>query len=64
VRVFQLNDYQCAKIDKHRLLCKSARDHTIGHCDKYTFEPTGLGDIVTYTCRCGETLDLTESGKW
>jgi len=37
---------------------------TIGGRLTYSFTPTGLGEIVTVKCACGEELDLTNSEDW
>lgn len=30
----------------------------------YRFTPCGIGDTVTVTCPCGQTLDLTDVDSW
>jgi hypothetical protein len=44
--------------------CKKKYTGAIGGGDVWTFMPTGLGDIVKFTCKCGETIDLTEYETW
>ena len=34
-----------------------------GHLS-YTFIPTGLGNVVTVKCACGEELNITEYENW
>jgi hypothetical protein len=53
---------------KHRKFCtalENSNDVTaIGGRLTYSFTPTGLGEIITVSCICGEKIDLTDVGNW
>jgi len=36
----------------------------IGGALTYEFTPTGLGTVEIVKCVCGQTLNLTDTGKW
>jgi hypothetical protein len=57
---FKLTDEKCKKIKEFHPKCKKKYTGAIGGGEEYTFSPTSLGDIVTYTCKCGAELDLTD----
>lgn len=61
---FELSENQVEKIRKFHPKHKKIYTGAIDGGEHYTFTPTGLGCIITYTCKCGEMLDLTESENW
>jgi len=64
MKTFKLTNEQINKIEKFHPKCKNLYTGAIGGGEIYTFEPTGLGMIVHYFCKCGKKLDLTEDDKW
>jgi hypothetical protein len=64
MKEFILTDDQVAKVLKFHPKHKKIYTGAISGGDSYTFMPTGLGCIITYKCKCGRTLDLTESENW
>lgn len=52
------------KIKTFHPKCKKMNTGAISGGETYSFTPTGLGMIITYKCKCGEILDLTEYDSW
>ena len=61
---FQLTDKQVDKIKKFHPKHKKIDTGAIGGGEEYRFMPTGLGPVVTYVCKCGKELDVTEEENW
>jgi hypothetical protein len=66
---FQITESQRQKIKAwddpkcgHKCICKEGEVSSfIGGRLSYIFTPTGLGEVIEVKCRCGATLDITES---
>jgi hypothetical protein len=63
-KVFKLTKSDMEKIKNFHPECKSIYTGAIGGGETFSFTPTGLGMIITYKCRCGDVLDLTEYDSW
>lgn len=61
---FETTKEQDEKVKKFHPRCKKKILGAIGGGDFFTFMPTGLGMVVTFTCKCGKKLDLTDSDSW
>lgn len=61
---FELTDNQLKKIIEFHPNCKQKYTGAIGGGEIYSFMPTSIGDCVSYTCKCGEKIDITESDNW
>jgi hypothetical protein len=61
---FELTDEQIQKVEEFHPECKKIYTGAIGGGEEYTFMPTGLGVVVTYKCKCGEILELTDWESW
>ena len=61
---FTITDEQLAKINKFHPKCKKKYTGAIGGGEFYTFMPTSLGTALTYKCKCGKELDVTDYDMW
>lgn len=62
--IFVITDDDMEKIKNFHPECKSMYTGAIGGGETYSFTPTSLGMIITYKCKCGAVLDLTEYDSW
>lgn len=63
-KIFKLTEEDMKKIKTFHPKCKKMNTGAISGGETYSFTPTGLGMIITYKCKCGEILDLTEYDSW
>ena len=63
-REFVVTDEQLEKIKNWHPDCHYIWTGAIGGGETYSFMPTGLGDCLVFTCKCGERLNLTDYESW
>jgi len=67
---FSIDEDDMEMIDEFHKGCRTPGEPeyiytgAIGGGDKYIFQPTGLGTIVQFQCRCGAVLDLSHFEDW
>ena len=61
---FIVDDDMLEKVKKFHPKCKKKYTGAIGGGDYYKFMQTSLGTIITYVCKCGKELNLTDSSDW
>ncbi len=52
--------------NKHVIKCKIKFPKTVHvHLNNhFRITPTGIGDAITYFCKCGKYIALTDFSKW
>jgi hypothetical protein len=61
---FEITDEMQEKVNNFHTKCKGRYTGAIGGGEKYIFMPFSIGMGITYVCKCGKELDLSEVDKW